>query len=255
MTEVAGQGEYRIRFDWGQAGASALVPGAAAAVVVDVLTFTTTLTVAVEAGATVYPHPWDPVAALGYATARDATVAVGRSRARPGQPSLSPVSIRGVEHLERLVLPSPNGSALAFTLADGGAAVVGACLRNATAVADWITSRGAGPVAVIAAGERWPDGGPRPAVEDLLGAGAVLSVLAVHDRDGCSPEALAAAAAFLDAQPVIDRRLRECVSGRELVAKGFADDVRVAAELDVSAVVPVLRGPAFVDARSDGEGR
>jgi phosphosulfolactate phosphohydrolase-like enzyme len=35
------------------------------------------------------------------------------------------------------------------------------------------------------------------------------------------------------------------VSGRELRAAGFADDVAVAAELDSAAIVPVLAGGAF----------
>ena len=42
------------------------------------------------------------------------------------------------------------------------------------AVARWLQARG-GTVAVVAAGERWPDGSLRPAAEDLWGAGAVLA--------------------------------------------------------------------------------
>ncbi|GAA4486429.1 hypothetical protein GCM10023094_42770 [Rhodococcus olei] len=249
------QTDHRIRFDWGREGAAAVVPGCAVAVVVDVLTFSTTLTVAIEAGAVVYPYRWDPAAAAGYAAERDATVAVGRSQAAPGRPSLSPASIRRANGVRRLVLPSPNGSALAFALADAGVAVVGACLRNATAVARWVTAHTAGPVAVIAAGERWPDGALRPAVEDLWGAGAVLRVLAAADPDGCSPESLAAVAAFDAASPSIDARLRDSASGRELAAKGFAGDVGIAAELDTTTVVPLLRDAAFVDASTEGPDR
>jgi hypothetical protein len=97
------------------------------------------------------------------------------------------------------------------------------------------------------AGERWHGNtGPiRPAMEDLLGAGALLSALAPSTP---SPEARAAMAAFADAAPHLGRRLEECASGRELIDGGFTDDVRLAAELNVSPVAPRLEGDSFVDA-------
>jgi 2-phosphosulfolactate phosphatase len=142
---------------------------------------------------------------------------------------------------ERLVLPSPNGSAIAAT-ADG--VVVAACLRNASAVAEWLRARAASPVTVIAAGERWPDGSLRPALEDLLGAGAVLSALSADTADDLSPEAAAAAAVFRGTPSVPDA-VRRCASGLELAGAGFAEDVEIAVELDESDAVPVLRDGAF----------
>ena len=56
-----GQTAYRRRFDWGPTGAGAIVADAGpgdVAVVVDVLSFTTTLSVAIEQGITVYPYAW-----------------------------------------------------------------------------------------------------------------------------------------------------------------------------------------------------
>ncbi|MGH8975220.1 MAG: 2-phosphosulfolactate phosphatase, partial [Acidimicrobiia bacterium] len=102
-------------------------------------------------------------------------------------------------------------------------------------------------VGVVPAGERWHGNtGPlRPALEDLLGAGALLAALAPAAP---SPEARAAMATFAGAAPDLTRRLEDCASGRELIDAGFAADVRLAAELDVSPVAPHLAGDTFLDA-------
>ena len=106
-------------------------------------------------------------------------------------------------------------------------------------------SRGGGTVAVVAAGERWPDDSLRPSAEDLWGAGAVLALLPDADL---SPEARLAADAFRAVEATLTKELLDCASGRELSAAGFGEDVEVAAELDVSDVVPVLHDGEFVHA-------
>jgi 2-phosphosulfolactate phosphatase len=215
--------------------------------VVDVLSFTTTLCIAVERGITVLPFRWKDDRAAAYAEARAATLAVGRLEARllpeGSGVSLSPAAMARVSGVDRIVLPSPNGSSIAFGLADRGCMVVGASLRNRGAVARRLRETD-GTVAVVAGGERWPDDSLRPCAEDQWGAGAVLSLLPDEDL---SPEARLAADAFR----AVERRLAEamsgCASGRELAEAGFAEDVDVAAELDVSTVVPVLMDGAFHD--------
>jgi len=248
MTDGSAHGQlrYRVRFEWGATGAAAIAEGADVAVVVDVLSFTTTLSVAVERGITVHPFRWRDERAATYAAERDAVLATGRSE-RAGV-SLSPVSVRAAEGVERLVLPSPNGSSIAFGLAEAGVTVVGAALRNAAAVARWLPA--GATVAVLAAGERWPDGTLRPAVEDLWGAGAVVAGLVDLGATGLSPEARAAEQAFRAVEARLAEELHDCASGRELVEIGFAGDVAVAAEHDACAAVPVLQGEAFVAATS-----
>ena len=243
------QATARVRLEWGPQGAAVVAAGADVAVVVDVLSFTTTLSVAVDRGVEVFPYRWRDESAVRFARDRDATLAVGRLEARhadgPARVTLSPRTIRDAEGLARLVLPSPNGSALCADLTDRGARVVGACLRNRTAVARLLHERlRADPdavVAVVPAGERWTtDGSLRPGLEDLWGAGAVLAALEDLGGTGLSGEARAAAAAFRAARPALAASLEECSSGRELVEAGYRDDVAVAAELDVSTTVPVL---------------
>ncbi|MBB2942962.1 2-phosphosulfolactate phosphatase [Actinoplanes lutulentus] len=244
---VFGQGDYEVRFDWGPVGASAIAPGAALVAVVDVLSFTTALTVAVEQGAAVLPYPWRDDSAAEAAARHQAVLAVGRSAAGPGQVSLSPATIveaASRRRIDRLVLPSPNGSAISAGLAATGATVVGVSLRNAGAAAAWVREQAAGqPVAVVAAGERWPDGSLRPAVEDLWGAGAFLHFLSGSGEPaaGFSPEAGAAVAAYRAVAGDLPGAVAETASGRELIAGGFRADVEVAAAAGVSTAVPVLR--------------
>jgi len=140
-------------------------------------------------------------------------------------------------------LPAASGPALTFAARDAGAwAVRVACWRKASAVAE--ASRG-GVVSVIAAGERWRGAtGPlRPAYEDLLGAGAVVAALGT---EGASPEARAAAAVFADARPDLRELVMACGSGIELIDRGALADVELAAELDISDIVPTLDGVTLV---------
>lgn len=235
---------YAVRFEWGLDGARAVVPGADLAVVVDVLSFTTCVSVAVDRGAIVFPYPLRDAAASEFAVRHDALLA--GPRGSEGL-SLSPSSLRRARVLDRVVLPSPNGSTISHELASSARQVVAVSLRNAAATADWVhaTLPAEAVIAVIAAGEKWTDGALRPALEDQLGAGAFIAGLAATGRRSLSPEAAAAAAAFDAAEPRLAAILRGCSSGRELIDAGFADDVSIAAELDGSSVVALLRDGAF----------
>ena len=142
---------------------------------------------------------------------------------------------------EKLILPSPNGSTLSTKTAP--LPTVAACLRNASAAARLAASRGQ-RIAVIAAGERWSDGTLRPAFEDQLGAGAVIAAL----NGKKSPEADAAVAVFLANKTRLHDILRSCASGRELIHRGFPDDVALASEFDVTSVAPFLNDGLYYSA-------
>ncbi|MGN6744153.1 MAG: 2-phosphosulfolactate phosphatase, partial [Amnibacterium sp.] len=130
----------------------------------------------------------------------------------------------------------PNGAALCAAADAAGAGVLAGCLRNASAVAAEVRARlEADPrltALVIAAGERWPDGSLRVALEDLAGAARILAALPAALR---SPEAGAAASVG-----IAEADLAGCGSARELARSGWSEDVRIALTLDTSATVPIL---------------
>lgn len=250
MSDWSVQRGYGVRFEWGPEGARRLASGSACLVVVDVLSFTTSVSVAVERGTRVLPYAWRDATAAEFARRKSAELAVGRRAATPAAPwSLSPAALRRAPFTPRLVLPSPNGSAISAAAGEAPMVVAG-CLRNAGAVGRRLARRGYGtqerPVTVVAAGERWPDGSLRPALEDLLGAGAVVAELQRQGAGPLSPEACAAHACHAGTADLA-AAVTACASGLELAHDGFADDVAVATELDACTAVPVLTDGAFTD--------
>lgn len=227
-----------MRMEWGVEGATMLAAECAAVVIVDVLSFSTSVDIAVGRGAEVLPQRYDdPVAAALEAARFDALPAASRHGAGP---SLRPSSLVGLARGTRLALPSPNGATLCATVAATGAAVFAGCLRNASAAAAAVLdAAGDGPIGLVPAGERWPGGTLRPAIEDAIGAGAIAAAL---PSGWLSPEAAAAVAQFRAVQDdELESTLAATASGRELIADGFAADVALASALDTSTVAPRLR--------------
>ena len=204
------QHRYQVRHDWGIEGLRRLA-SADVVVIVDVLRFSTTVTDAVARGETV---------------ALDADAHA--------------VSI--------------NGAALAEAAAQSGAVVLLGCLRNAAAVAraalDIQHERATRTsIAVIAAGElagREPGSPLRFAVEDQLGAGAIVDALGDLGVDHTSPEAAAACEAFRGLRGAVRHLLTASGSGQELLDRDARDEVLNAAAVDAASVVPVLRDGTFV---------
>ena len=226
---------FDVRCEWGLAGVAALAPTSDVVVVVDVLSFTTCVAIAVANGAVVLPYRFRDETASDFAVRSGALLA--SSRGGRGY-SLSPASLVDIPAGTRLVLPSPNGATI--SLAVQGTPVVAASLRNATAVARAVAGFGS-RVAVIPCGEKWPDGSMRPALEDWLGAGAVIASLGGSK----SPEAIAAERLFAAAGSELTDLVRSCASAREIIDRRFASDVELAAELDCSDVAPVVTNGEF----------
>jgi 2-phosphosulfolactate phosphatase len=230
------------RCEWGLAGLAALAP-ADVTIVVDVLSFTTCVDVATARGGAILPYSWsdwnDPSAAE-FAKKHNAELAGKRRYARY---SLAPESYLEAPAGLRCVLPSPNGALVSLQAATVAPVVLAGCLRNARAVA--LAAQQLGTVFnVVPAGERWPDGSLRAALEDWLGAGAILRCLSGTR----SPEAAAAVALFEAHRETLIAILGGCGSGRELEERGHHNDKVIAGQLDVSMCVPRFDGVAFVAA-------
>ena len=233
------QGSFDIRCEWGLEGLQELLPASRAVVIVDVLSFTTSVDIAAGNGALVYPFRSKDQTAAAYARSRDALMANATREFEGGGYSLSPSSLLDIPAGTALVLPSPNGSTL--SLSTGDIPTFAGCIRNATALAGVLRHYATG-ISIIAAGERWKQQQTlRPAIEDLIGAGAVI-----HALEGTrSPEAETAAHVFEAFRDDLESVLCTSGSGKELIGRGFTADVRLAAALDASRCVPVLKDGAY----------
>lgn len=227
---IFNQEDFDLRCEWGMAGIQQLAPISDGVIIVDVLSFSTCVEIATNRGAIVFPYRWRDETAQDYARSLNADLA---NRDRRSGYSLSPPSLHQIPSGTRLVLPSPNGAAL--SLQTGPIPTLVGCWRNCTAIAQFAQQLGR-KIAVIPAGERWQDGTLRPAWEDWVGAGAILSQLPGEP----SPEASAAIAAFQSCCDSLEKQLQLCASGKELIARGFVEDVIMAGEWNVSQCLPLL---------------
>jgi 2-phosphosulfolactate phosphatase len=235
---------HRCRLEWGRRGAAMAAERGDVLVVVDTLSFSTAVATAIHHGLVIYPrsHGED---AEALARRVGAEVAVRREEVPArGRFSLSPGTYERHGPGTRVVLASPNGATCARYGRSVPLLLVGA-LVNAEAVAGAVAAELTGTegcVTVLACGERWEtpsdDGDLRFALEDYLGAGAILSYVPYEK----TPEARVCEAAFLHSRDELDALLWDCESGRDLRERGFGDDVRRAARLNDCPSVPVLRG-------------
>lgn len=211
------QSTYQVRLEWGVEGLARLAP-ADIVVVVDVLRFSSSVADAVAAGAEVT--------------------------------------------LEGAVAWSRNGAPVAAAAAAQGPTVLLGSLRNAGAVARAVVGlqnrrQARTSVAVIAAGERDEAGVVRFAVEDHLGAGAVIDALTDLGIDHTSPDAAVAAEGLRTLRRALRHMVSASGSARE-ITEGVAatttmaeagiapTSAAAAAELDAVDAVPVLRDGVFV---------
>src|SRR5882724_9917455 len=110
MTPYYDQSTFDTRFVWGIDGVRRLAPVSDVVVIVDVLSFSTCVDVAVSRGATVFPYRWRDASAEAFAREKEAELAVSRGQTTAERPySLSPLSLEKLPPGARIVIPSPNG--------------------------------------------------------------------------------------------------------------------------------------------------
>jgi 2-phosphosulfolactate phosphatase len=223
------QNDFDVCLEWGMNGLRHLSGDFEVAVIIDTLSFTTALDVALSRDAIVVPAALDFDNDLFRSRFPAAIFAEKRGK---GSYSLSSATLENLPRRSILVLPSINGSTI--TLTSNARITIAASLRNAAAVGRWIAARQA-RVLVCPAGERWPDMELRPAFEDFLAAGAVIDAT----RQPRSPEAQAAVAVFRDFYAG-SSNLMDCMTANELVSLGYGNDVEYASQLNISEIVPRL---------------
>ena len=215
-------------------GVLQLAPISDVMIIVDVLSFSTCIDIINSRGAIAFPYQWRDESARAFADSMEAKLATKRGTSRY---SLSPASLISIPEDTKLVLPSPNGSSL--SLATNIPTLTG-CLRNCEAIALAAMNYGR-RIAVIPAGEQWEDCTLRPSFEDFIGAGAIIS----HLQGSLSPEAQLAVAAYQGVRKTLTNLIKQCGSGKELIARGFERDIELAAELNISNCVPTLIEGAY----------
>ncbi|GCE27452.1 hypothetical protein KDA_29360 [Dictyobacter alpinus] len=238
---------YRCTLSWGRHGVLQAAQRGDVVVIVDVLSFSTATAIAIQQGAFIYPCAYNEDPTI-LATRIGAEVAVMRNEVpHKGRFSLSPPTFLQIEPGTRVVVASPNGATCSRYAQQIDFLFAGSLL-NAQAVASAVAEimeRHKLNVTVVACGERWrpatEDGELRVALEDFLGAGAILSALPYRQ----SPDAQVCTNAFIHSQDRLAELLWDCDSGQELYEKGFAEDVRLAARLNQYHTAPIMNGDHF----------
>lgn len=251
MNTFFDQSPYEIKVDWGIRGAKEAAIREEILIIVDVLSFSSTVIAAMENEALIHPFP-PPIneKAKKYADQLGADLVVGRAEAiKTGKHSLSPNSFKADDRGKLYVLCSLNGAACVEAAKKVPGLLMGS-LRNAQAVAEAaleLKKKTGKPITIIPCGERWENVSAdenelRPAIEDYLGAGAIISSL----EGTLSPEAFVCKQAFQGSKHELSNLIRNCGSGRELKERGFAKDVEYCLQLNASSIVPVLSGSKFI---------
>ncbi|WP_100012034.1 2-phosphosulfolactate phosphatase [Lentibacillus sediminis] len=245
------QSPYACRVEWGRRGAREASERGDIVIIVDVLSFSSTVISALNYGAMIFPYP-PHLDGKKFAEQVNAEYTLGRAEAaKVGKPSLSPVSFNQEHANRKYVLSSRNGSFCTWIASKVPALLIGGLLNasSVASLANQLRSQVKANITVVPCGEQWVgvnknEDSLRPSIEDYLGAGAILSEL----KGDKSPEAEVCIGAFEYGRHKIGELVWESGSGRELRERGFEADVKHCSQLNVYQSVPKLHKDHFVDA-------
>jgi len=219
---------------WGQDGLTYYGEFFNAIVIVDILSFSTTVDIALSKGCSVIPTEIEKEDQL-FALAKEYKALLTKKRNDIGVTS-SPSSMQILDYKQPILLPSPNGSTLVDRASRLGKPVFTGCFRNAAFLTARLNFKEFFPVLFVAAGERYSNKSLRPSIEDYWGVGSILANLQGEktlEADSCIQS-------FTSASRDLRNKLLACESGQELVLRGFREDVELAAEYNISNNVSLL---------------
>lgn len=243
------QSPYECRVEWGRRGARDAARRGDIVIIVDVLSFSSTVISALSYGTTIYPYPPN-LDGKDYAHKVGADYILGRAEAaKIGKPTLSPVTFNLENANKKYVLSSLNGAFCTWIASKVPALLIGSLLNasSVASVANQFKLETQANITVVPCGEQWSDvreyeDALRPSIEDYLGAGAILSYL----NGKKSPEAEVCIGAFHNSKQRLNELVWECGSGRELRDRGFEEDVKHCSRLNVYQTVPILYQDHFI---------
>ncbi|WP_413300059.1 2-phosphosulfolactate phosphatase [Bacillus sp. 1P10SD] len=244
------QSPYECRVEWGRRGAREAAERGDIIIIVDVLSFSSTVITALRNRAIIYPYPRN-LDGKKFAAKIGGEFILGRAEAAQiGAPTLSPVSFGKAHNNKKYVLTSLNGAYCTWIASQVPALLIGSLLNaeSVAAAANQLQKQTKANISVIPCGEQWEGSGEyedtlRPAIEDYLGAGAILSYL----EGSKSPEAELCMISFLHSIDNLNNLIWDCGSGRELRGRGFETDLDHCSRLNVYQTVPLLNKDHFIE--------
>lgn len=217
-----------------------------AVVVFDVLRATTTMTAALAAGVREI-FIFDSLDA-----ARDAARGHGDDRILCGEKAClpppgfdlgnSPGAFDAKVHGGKTVFMATTNGTRAMVAARSAKLLLAGAIVNASAVANRLIAEGL-DVTLLCAGT-----GGEPAMEDMIGAGAVLTALERQASIVLGSDVVRMAhSLFRDSEQDLKSVLTNCTGGQNVLAVGLERDIAFAARLDVQSVAGrVMDGPLRV---------